>query len=532
LLADDKIYDGTRLATLSGNAQLVGLVAGDEAEVAVNGTVLALFADSAVGVNKSVSVSGYVLSGSKASNYTVSQPTGLTADIIKNTPMIAKKLGRLVVSEDFGMREWNLSTYFTDPNGMLLTYTLVSKDQALQAVQSTDTLRLSSVNDLYGQDTLLITATDIIGQSIQDTLFVTVQPRNDAPQIQTALVDQTWTQDFGRKSLEWKSKVADVDGDLVLAFVQSKRNLSTWSVQGDSLVAESLAFQAGVDTLIVRYTDGAVSVRDTFVVTINAVKIPLGQIRIQNPTAGSKSVSLDPIIAWNQVLNASQYSLELYQDTALIVKLNGLQDTSAELNSLKTQTEYTLILRASNRDSATSDTLRFVTVPSEPVLADLGDLQSKLKVDGSQAVLELKDLVQGADQIRVIIVSKVDPSFVLIDTVLTQQQVTIDLNKLGEFKDWDVVIQAINVSGTTVGQGEITLQNTVSTVLGSFAKTKLSGAVKARWMRMDGAMLRTQDLLAQDGKLLGLDHGSLQGPMLLILQDASGLRETCRITLP
>ena len=80
LIANNKVYDGTTAATLSGTAVLSGTVFGADT-VALDGTPSASFADKNVGTGKPVSVTGYSLSGLDASNYAISQPSGLSANI-------------------------------------------------------------------------------------------------------------------------------------------------------------------------------------------------------------------------------------------------------------------------------------------------------------------------------------------------------------------------------------------------------------------------------------------------------------------
>ncbi|WP_172600368.1 YDG domain-containing protein [Sulfurivermis fontis] len=77
MTAQNKVYDGTTGATLSGGS-LDGVISGDT--VSFSGATGA-FADKNVGTGKSVTVSGTTLSGADAGNYTVTDPTGLTADI-------------------------------------------------------------------------------------------------------------------------------------------------------------------------------------------------------------------------------------------------------------------------------------------------------------------------------------------------------------------------------------------------------------------------------------------------------------------
>ena len=76
-VADNKVYDGTLLATVTGITGISGLVAGDVNDITVSG----LFADKNVGTGKAVTLS---LSGLKAANYTL-PATGLTADITPAT---------------------------------------------------------------------------------------------------------------------------------------------------------------------------------------------------------------------------------------------------------------------------------------------------------------------------------------------------------------------------------------------------------------------------------------------------------------
>ena len=78
LTALGKIYDGTTSAQVSGAATISGF--GSDL-VNLNGTPVANFLDKNVAVNKSLSISGYSLSGVDASNYKLPDLLGLTASI-------------------------------------------------------------------------------------------------------------------------------------------------------------------------------------------------------------------------------------------------------------------------------------------------------------------------------------------------------------------------------------------------------------------------------------------------------------------
>ncbi len=81
--AESREYNGTDAATLSGTAIPSGVINGDD--VTIGGTPSATFANKNVGDGKAVTVSGYTLGGAAADSYTLTQPTGLTANITRKS---------------------------------------------------------------------------------------------------------------------------------------------------------------------------------------------------------------------------------------------------------------------------------------------------------------------------------------------------------------------------------------------------------------------------------------------------------------
>ena len=79
LTGANKVYDRTMTASVSGTAALDGIVEGDT--VTLTGTPSFTFASAAVGTGVQITAAGYTLGGGDAANYTLAQPTGLTADI-------------------------------------------------------------------------------------------------------------------------------------------------------------------------------------------------------------------------------------------------------------------------------------------------------------------------------------------------------------------------------------------------------------------------------------------------------------------
>jgi hypothetical protein len=83
IAAANRAFDGTRSANLTGTPTVVGKESGDDVSVA--GTPTATFDSANTGSSKTVSVTGYSLTGAEADNYElVSQPV-LTANITANS---------------------------------------------------------------------------------------------------------------------------------------------------------------------------------------------------------------------------------------------------------------------------------------------------------------------------------------------------------------------------------------------------------------------------------------------------------------
>jgi hypothetical protein len=76
--AANKTYDALLGATISGGA--ISILSGDTVTLVTTGRT-GVFADKNVGIGKSVTVSGYTITGTDATNYSLVQPTGVTADI-------------------------------------------------------------------------------------------------------------------------------------------------------------------------------------------------------------------------------------------------------------------------------------------------------------------------------------------------------------------------------------------------------------------------------------------------------------------
>ncbi len=88
VVAENKIFNGTSTDTLNlAGATLAGVVNSDSIAISSTGYT-ANFATTNVGNSLPVTVSGLSLTGTEATNYTLTQPTGLTADITPATATV------------------------------------------------------------------------------------------------------------------------------------------------------------------------------------------------------------------------------------------------------------------------------------------------------------------------------------------------------------------------------------------------------------------------------------------------------------
>jgi hypothetical protein len=145
LTANNKVYDGTTTATLnSNNVALSGVFAGDTVNLDTNGYV-ANFASANVGNGIAVTVSGLTLSGANATNYALTQPTGLTANITSATPpslQISASKPNIIIS-------WstNATTYVLNKTASLarpVTWTPVTNSITVNGTNNTVTVNASS----------------------------------------------------------------------------------------------------------------------------------------------------------------------------------------------------------------------------------------------------------------------------------------------------------------------------------------------------------------------------------------------------
>jgi formylglycine-generating enzyme required for sulfatase activity len=121
LTAANKFYDGTTTATITGTATINGLIGGDSVNVS-DGT--AVFENATVGYNKTVTFSGFSLTGADVGNYTLlSQPTNVTASIVEKPVMVQITAGTFQMGSpenELGRTEYEIQHSVTLANSFYM----------------------------------------------------------------------------------------------------------------------------------------------------------------------------------------------------------------------------------------------------------------------------------------------------------------------------------------------------------------------------------------------------------------------------
>lgn len=161
-VANNKVYDGTTTATITGGS-LVGVIAPDVVTLNPSGT----FATANVGTAIAVT-STSTLSGANSANYSLTQPTGLAADITQASQTIT--FGALA-TQSVGSPNFNLTA--TASSGLTVTY--VSSNPAVATVSG-------NTVTIVGVGTTIITASQAgnanyaAAADVQQNQVVTVAP--------------------------------------------------------------------------------------------------------------------------------------------------------------------------------------------------------------------------------------------------------------------------------------------------------------------------------------------------------------------
>ena len=191
---------------------------------------------------------------------------------VNDAPVFSKTVADTSLLEDFGKVFYRkLSTHVSDVDNASLTYNAYVLSGSIQVQISTDSISLISQADYYGAATIRWTASDG-SYTLADTFTVNIANVNDGPVRVTALRDTVFSEDFGHVFVRQLGTVfSDVDNAALIYTATVLSGNATTAIPSGK---DSLYIQSSTDfngDLIIRTTasDGALSVSDTFTVTVS-----------------------------------------------------------------------------------------------------------------------------------------------------------------------------------------------------------------------------------------------------------------------
>ena len=299
-----------------------------------------------------------ILESSEENNW-----TSLPIEIIlsNEAPYIVNAIEDITVLEDEFIENISLNNVFYDPNipdGDSLQYSVNSSDSSLFIPTLFDTLiECSLIQDAHGQAELSITATDMYGLSVTDTVFIDVLSVNDPPVLTSPIVTSA-TED---EEFLYITESFDPDGDIV---TYNFENLPTW-LQANADSVFGVPLEGDLSTIFrVILDDGVLS---------DTVSIQVDVTPVNDPPVITSSSQVEAYSGINFVYQALGSDPE---DSTLTWIFEDIPEwLTAEADSAygvpphqEEVTSFNLILS----DGELNDTLEvFITIVYEP-LPDLG----------------------------------------------------------------------------------------------------------------------------------------------------------------
>ncbi|MES9957227.1 MAG: putative Ig domain-containing protein [Sedimenticola sp.] len=206
----------------------------------------------------------------------------LTIDNTNDAPTVAVTLEDQSATEDTAFNFTIPDTTFSDvDNGDLLSLTVTQQDGTplpgwLTFDASTRTLSGTPLNGDVGTLSLKVSATDLAGASVHDAFTLTIDNTNDAPTVETALTDQSATEDATFSFTIPEGTFRDVDaGDQLSLRVTQQDGSSlpdwlTFDAATRTLSGTPTIRDYGSQNIVVTAIDkGGLSISDSFQLTVD-----------------------------------------------------------------------------------------------------------------------------------------------------------------------------------------------------------------------------------------------------------------------
>jgi len=292
----------------------------------------------------------------------VSDEFNVEVENVNDPPVVDDPLDNMVLQENFGTTQVDLTTVFFDKDSDDLTLSAVSSNTGVVDV-SVSGATLTITERGLGNATITISANDA-EYTVSDNFNLSVTNTNDPPEVSNPIADQGFNEHFGTAGISISSTFIDPDGD-VLTYSASSDNpgIVTAGVSGTTLIITEIGL--GTAVITVTASDGALTVDEVFSVTVNDVNDqPIVSGPIDNfdldEGFGTHQVDLTPVFSDpdGDVLSLSAMSSNTgvagvtISGTNLVISETGLGTVTITLTasdgSLQVQEQFTLAINNVN----------------------------------------------------------------------------------------------------------------------------------------------------------------------------------------
>ena len=361
LFGTDKTYDGTNSDPVNGTASFNGLVTNDVVTL-TSGT--ASFANANVGTAKPVTFSGYSISGTDSSNYTLSQPAASTANI-KTAPLTITATNQ-TKSYGFGGTSASLGTSGFTASG------LQNGEMVGAVTLSTDAGLSPSGNYVVGTHSL--TASNATGGTFSSSNYAISYVSGTLTVIKagttTTLTSSANPSTFG-SSVTFSATISGTANGDTVTFYDGSNSLGTGSITSGTAILSTSALTGGNHSITAIYagntnytasTSGAVTqvIATSPIVTSNptsqtvnvGVRATFTATGIGNPTPTVQwQISTDGGSTWANVTGATSSS---YTTPATTTANDGTLYRAAFVNGLGSATTATATLKVNQAPTITT----------------------------------------------------------------------------------------------------------------------------------------------------------------------------------
>jgi len=254
--------------------------------------------------------------------------TLVTVTGINDPPVIVDDpITEIEFNED-GTYQFSLGSIFTDADllyGDQLNYQ-VSGNTGIIAEISGSLVNLTSEENWYGNETLIITATDDSLAAIDHEISVTVLSVNDIPYLLMLLPEYDWEEDFETFSLDLDTYFDDIDGDDLFYEIAFDDEEVFADLNGSILAISSIMNWYGSTAITVTADDGItrVSISGDIILNIATVNDPPVINLPESLTFNEDGTSYLDLQQYVYDLDQDVLSFEVAGNTDILVNITGM----------------------------------------------------------------------------------------------------------------------------------------------------------------------------------------------------------------